>query len=106
MENTLMMETLIKEKYEELKDLCKQYHVKELHLFGSAVSSDFDGESDIDFLVSFYPLDFGDYADNYFAFANKLEQLFNRKVDLVTVNSLSNPYFKKSIEETKQLVYG
>ena len=28
-----------------------------------------------------------------------------RKVDLLTENSLSNPYFIESIEETKQLLY-
>jgi uncharacterized protein len=29
----------------------------------------------------------------------------NRKIDLLTENSLSNPYLIESIEETKQLLY-
>jgi hypothetical protein len=36
---------------------------------------------------------------------DKLEALFQRKVDLLTENSLSNPYFIESIEETKELLY-
>ena len=51
-------------------------------------------------------MDYGDYADTYFILADKLEYLFNRKVDLVTDKSLSNPYFISSINLTKTLIYG
>jgi predicted nucleotidyltransferase len=45
------------------------------------------------------------YTDNYFALHEELEKLFDRKIDLVTENSLSNPYFIQGIDETKQLLY-
>ena len=45
------------------------------------------------------------YTDNYFELHYHLQDLFNRKIDLITENSLSNPYFIESLEETKQLLY-
>jgi len=46
-------------------------------------------------------MDYGDYADTYFDLADKIENLFQRPVDLVTDKSLSNPYFIDSINKTK-----
>ena len=34
---------------------CRQYHVRELVLFGSALRDDFDSNSDVDLLVDFEP---------------------------------------------------
>lgn len=91
----------------DVTTLCKKHKVNSLYAFGSVVTNRFKDDSDIDFLVSFLPfIDYADYADNYFDFADELEKLFNRKVDLVTEKSLSNPYFIKSVNKTKQLVYG
>ncbi len=56
-------------------------------------------------LISFEEISIERYTDNYFNLHYDLESLFNRKIDLVTEKSLSNPYFIKSIEETKQLLY-
>jgi predicted nucleotidyltransferase len=41
----------------------------------------FNDASDIDLLIPFKPLDFGDYADNYFQTADLFEQIFRRPVD-------------------------
>ena len=39
---------------EELRELCRRFHVRRLDLFGSAAGDDFDAErSDLDFLVEF-----------------------------------------------------
>jgi predicted nucleotidyltransferase len=39
---------------EELRALCRRFHVRRLDLFGSAARGDFDPErSDVDFLVEF-----------------------------------------------------
>lgn len=51
-------------------------------------------------------MEYGDYADNYFEIADRFEEDFNRSVDLVTEKSLKNPYFIKSINKTKTLLYG
>jgi predicted nucleotidyltransferase len=76
-----------------------------MYLFGSACSDRFNSNSDIDILISFQDISVEKYTDNYFELHNKLEALFNRKVDLLTENSLSNPYLIECIEETKQLLY-
>ncbi|HNT41874.1 MAG TPA: nucleotidyltransferase domain-containing protein, partial [Tenuifilaceae bacterium] len=79
--------------------------VKSLYAFGSVCTEKFNDNSDIDLLISFYPMDYGDYADSYFELAEKLEDVFQRPVDLVTDKSLGNPYFIESINQTKTPIY-
>lgn len=99
------MQGLIKNKLFELQALCEKYDVRTMYVFGSACTNKFTDKSDIDILISFKDISIEKYTDNYFDLHNQLEKLFNRKVDLLTDNSLSNPYFIESIEETKQLLY-
>ncbi|MCX6233202.1 MAG: nucleotidyltransferase domain-containing protein [Bacteroidetes bacterium] len=99
------MQSIIKEKISALQELCKKYDVKTLYVFGSVCTDSFTNNSDIDILISFKDISIEKYTDNYFELHHKLEELFNRKIDLLTENSLSNPYFIESIEETKQLLY-
>jgi len=99
------MQPLIQDKSDELKKLCQDYDVKTMYVFGSACTDQFSDKSDIDILISFKDISIDKYTDNYFELRHKLEELFSRKIDLVTENSLSNPYLIESIEETKQLLY-
>ncbi|MBN1184388.1 MAG: nucleotidyltransferase domain-containing protein [Bacteroidales bacterium] len=99
------MQQIIEEKIEALKDLCKAYDVKEMYVFGSVCTDKFSDKSDIDILISFKEISIEQYTDNYFHLHYKLEELFRRKIDLLTENSLANPYFIESIEETKYLLY-
>ncbi|MCE1198451.1 MAG: nucleotidyltransferase domain-containing protein [Marinilabiliales bacterium] len=100
------MQTVISDNLEQIGALCKAYHVKSLFAFGSVCTDRFNEKSDIDLLVSFNQMAFGDYADSYFELADQFEKLFNRPVDLVTDKSLSNPYFITSVNQTKTLLYG
>lgn len=95
----------IKNRIEEVHSLCEKLNVEKLWVFGSANSLKFNAESDIDILVSFEKMSIEDYAENYFLLAENLEIIFDRSVDLVTVNSLANPYFIKEIEKSKLLLY-
>ncbi len=99
------MQRLIQDKLDELKLLCQNYDVKAMYVFGSVCTEKFSEDSDIDLLISFKEISIEKYTDNYFELHYKLEKLFNRKIDLLTENSLSNRYFIESIEETKQLLY-
>ena len=99
------MQKFILDKIKELKKLCETYDVRTLYIFGSASTDKFNSSSDIDILVSFKDISIEKYTDNYFELHYRLEELFKRKIDLITENSLSNPYFIESIEETKQLLY-
>jgi predicted nucleotidyltransferase len=96
---------LVKNRIEEINSLCKELSVDKLWVFGSANSDSFREESDIDFLVSFEELKIEDYAENYFLLAENLEKLFARNIDLVTVKSLSNPYFIEEVNKSKSLIY-
>jgi len=99
------MQRLIENKLDELKIICETYDVKTLYAFGSACTDNFNESSDIDILESFKDISIEKYTDNYFELHYKLAKLFDRKIDLLTENSLSNPYFIESIEETKELLY-
>jgi len=99
------MNKIIEGKERAIRELCKQYDVKSLYLFGSFSTGKFNKSSDIDILVSFKDITIERYTDNYFELHYRLEELFKRTIDLVTVNSLANPFFIKSIEETKILLY-
>ncbi|GMT46315.1 MAG: nucleotidyltransferase [bacterium] len=97
---------LFERNIENLKKLCDQYRVLKLYVFGSAISNKFRKNSDIDFLVTFDAVELNDYADNYFDFKFSLEDLFNRKIDLLEEKSIRNPFLKQSIDTSKKLIYG
>jgi len=99
------MHKIFRNNIHTIKKICKAYKVKSLSAFGSVCSSNFKDDSDIDLLVSFDIMDYEEYADNYFLIADEFEKLFKRQVDLVTEKSLSNPYFIKSVNSSRQLIY-
>ena len=100
------MQRLVTDNIDQIKTLCITHNVKTLFAFGSVCTDRFNDTSDIDLLISFNPMDYGDYADIYFELADKFEDLFHRSVDLVTDKSLANPYFIDSINQTKTILYG
>lgn len=100
------MTELIETHSAALSDLCRRYGVERLYLFGSAASDRLHDSSDLDFVVEMADRQSDpDYADRYLGFAEELERLFGRRVDLVTEQSIHNPYFRREVEATRQLVY-
>jgi predicted nucleotidyltransferase len=100
------MNDLVNSRRAELAELCKRLHVRRLDAFGSVVTRAFDqSSSDIDFVVEFEPLTPAEYADAYFSLKEGLEAIFRRSVDLITESALANPYFRHSVETTRQQVY-
>ena len=99
------MDKIVTDRMDELKKLCGTYNVKSMYAFGSVCTDKFNDNSDIDILISFETLSIDQYTDNYFDLHYKLQDLFGRRIDLLTDKSLSNPYFIKGIEQTKQLIY-
>lgn len=100
------MHRIINDNIDKIRALCVNHNVKSLFAFGSVCTDKFNDSSDIDLLISFNSMDYGDYADNYFLVADKFEKIFHRPVDLVTDKSLSNPFFIDSVNQTKTLIYG
>jgi predicted nucleotidyltransferase len=86
------MSTPFDQSLNDLADLCKRFGVERLELFGSAVTETFEESSDNDFIVKFADRSPG-YADRYLDFAELLEELLGREVDLVTDRSIQNPFF-------------
>lgn len=97
---------IIDQHIDELKKLCERFFVAKLYIFGSIAKDDFDDRSDIDFLVRFSGVNPFDYFDNYLEFKVNLENLFDRKIDLVEMQAVKNPILKKSIDRSKILLYG
>ncbi|RLC45022.1 MAG: DNA polymerase subunit beta [Candidatus Coatesbacteria bacterium] len=100
------MITFLEIKRSEIIALCRRYRVRRLEVFGSASIGRFDPQtSDLDFLVEFYPVGRGQQADTYFGLLEGLQELLQRPVDLVMVRAVSNPYFRRAIEQTRELLY-
>lgn len=96
----------IEEHRADLETLCRRFGVSRLELFGSATRSPFKVDrSDLDFLVEFAPPIGPGYADRYFGFLEALETMFGRPVDLVVASAIKNPYFRESVERTRELLY-
>ena len=90
----------------DLTKICEKYHVLQMVIFGSAIRSDFDPDkSDIDILVSFRTMTPTEHADAYFGLLEELEETFGRSVDLLEEKAVTNPYLKKSIDDSGVLVY-
>lgn len=89
-----------------LHEICKKHFVSNLFLFGSAVSNSFSAASDMDFAVLFSeelsPLEHG---EAFFALKDELEALFLREVDLISYRVVTNPIFKRELDETKVELY-
>ena len=98
---------LVEARKREIAELCRRYGVERIDLFGSAVSGRFDPSvSDLDFVVHFADRQpTGGYAERYLDLADSLERLFQRRVDLVTEQSIRNPYFRREIEATREILY-
>jgi predicted nucleotidyltransferase len=75
--------------------------VKRLGLFGSFARGEAGKNSDVDVLVTFDPK--ARTYDNLFAVGEALEEVFHRKIDLVTEDSLS-PYLGSKIRSEVKYV--
>ena len=81
------------------QDQIKTFGVRKLGLFGSFIRDQQHGESDIDLLVEFEPNQ--KTFDNFIQLSFLLEDILERSVELVTVESLSPyiaPYITQEVE--------
>lgn len=97
---------LIQKNLDEIIAVSKQHHVQTISLFGSAAKNSMREDSDIDLLVEFSTdINVLDYADNYFSLLEQLQNILDRKVDLVSKKSLKNPVLIKEIYQSKVDLY-
>ena len=97
---------LAQPQLDAIADACRRHHVARLDAFGSVLRSDYrPGESDIDLLVEFQPLDPATLYKAYFALLNELRIGLASRVDLVMADAVRNPYVKQTIEASRQQIY-
>lgn len=100
------MDTLVAEHQHAIRRLCAEHQVKRLDLFGSATGTAFDPErSDVDFVVEFAELSPRDYAHHYFGLKEGLVALLRRPVDLVVERAIRNPYFRQSVDASREPLF-
>ncbi|HEY9702253.1 MAG TPA: nucleotidyltransferase domain-containing protein [Allocoleopsis sp.] len=100
------MNTIIKNHHTQIIQFCQQYGVKKIELFGSGNTDQFDLEtSDLDFLIEFKSMSPVEYSRNFFNLKYALQDLFNRSIDLVEIHTINNPYFLKSINSNRVILY-
>jgi uncharacterized protein len=88
----------------KIAEFCKRWRITEFALFGSVLRDDFRPDSDVDVLVSIDP----QAHISLFEIAQmqiELENMFKRPVDLVEKEGLRNPYRRREILSTAQIIY-
>ena len=97
---------LVADHEQRIHQLCCELAVRDLRLFGSALTRAFDpATSDVDVVVEFFDPDAPGIADRFMALAIGLETIFQRPVDLVTRQAMRNPVFRRIVEETSEALY-
>ena len=100
------MAGILESKRQQIAAACARHGVLRLDAFGSAVRDDFrPGESDVDLLVEFGPMDPYARVDAYFDLLDELRDILGAEVDLVMVDAVKNRYIAADIERTKQAFY-
>ncbi len=99
------MIALISDNQTAIAALCRDFGIRKLEVFGSATTDAFDPDrSDVDFIV-----DLGGYergvAKRFMRFADALEALLGRKVDLITEEQIQNPYFRYAVNQQRVTIY-
>ncbi len=97
----------LKERITDVAELCRRFHVQDLHLFGSSTSASSVSEvGDLDFLVRFDTMPPALYSNSYFGLAEGLSELFGCPVDLVEENAIRNPFFREAVDAAKERIHG
>ena len=98
----------IKSHRRELSELCKKLKIRRLEVFGSAATGEFEPDkSDIDFIVEFEdPKAKPGLLSRYLILCEELRKLLGTEVEIITPQSIRNPYFRRSVDRTRELVYG
>ncbi len=98
------MATRIEADAEAIRQFCSRWKVTEFSLFGSVLRDDFGPDSDVDVLVSFAQ-DAHRSLFDLVAMEEELAALFGRKVDLVEAAGLRNPFRRREILSSRQVIH-
>ncbi|MFN6343923.1 MAG: hypothetical protein ACK4V5_05035 [Cyanobium sp.] len=79
-------------QHDAIADACRRHQVRRMHLFGSTLRHDFDPSR-------------SDREQAYFGLEQQLVAITGKPVDLVMADAVRNPYVRRDIEASKQLIY-
>lgn len=97
---------LIANNLDAIGELCQRYGVRKLEVFGSATTGEFDPEtSDIDLIYEFAETS-ERLVPRFLGFADDLEKLFGRRVDLIEDRPFENPYFRYNVKKSRKVIFG
>ena len=88
----------------QIIDFCQKWKVKEFAIFGSFLRQDFNENSDVDVLVSFFQEAHHSLFD-LVEMQEELKTIFGREVDLVEKEGLKNPFRREAILKNREVVY-
>jgi len=94
---------------EAVARVCRELGIERLEVFGSAADGRFDpGRSDFDFIIRLMPAApglQGSLGRRFVGFADVMEALPFRPVDLMTDKPIRNPYRRSTVEASRRVVY-
>jgi predicted nucleotidyltransferase len=88
----------------QIIDFCQKWRVKEFSVFGSFLRDDFNENSDVDVLLTFFQKAQHSLFD-LVEMQEELQTIFSRRVDLVEKEGLRNPIRRKAILKDREVVY-
>ena len=90
----------------DIARLCEKYGVRKLEHFDSGCQGEFDPEtSDLDFIADFADRRIPGYLDRCLDFADSIEVLLGKDVDIVTANSTMSPHFRQENDNFRLVIY-
>jgi hypothetical protein len=98
-----MIPEVLQKSKQKIAEICRKYQIRELALFGSQVRGDSTAKSDFDFLVDFQPTAEVDYFQ-LFDIQEELENIVNKKVDLVSNRGLKT-FVRQQILDEAEVIY-
>ena len=101
------MNSIVRNNFKQLSVLFQSHQVEKAYIFGSVLSNKLTVNSDLAFLIRFKPgLAPLQKGDLWWSLHDSLRELFNREIDLLTEDSLKNPYLIAEIHNKRKLIYG
>ena len=100
-----MVPDFINNHITKIREVCRKYNVLSVHLFGSVLTKEFNERSDIDLLVDFRRDSFHGAFDQFMNFKSDMEDLFQRRVDLISRSTIRNQILKSEIDSSKIQIY-
>ena len=88
----------------DIERFCQKWQITEFALFGSVLREDFGPERDVDALVTFRSAAPWTLW-NLIEMRDELGALLGRPVDMVEKRALRNPFRRREILATRQVVY-